>query len=460
MFWYLVATVAAVVVLSTLLSRPGRRLWVFYLLAARTGLLWSAERLGLRRLWYRLRRRPHVPLAGPQLARQFCEDLGPTFVKFGQIVASSAGMFPEPYVVEFGKCLDRVRPFSFADVQEILAAELGAERAAQLGDISAEPLASASIAQVHTAVLADGTPVVVKVQRPFIDARMDADVRIMRGAALVLARLNSDLELMNPVGVVDDFAATLREELDFRQEAANLDRFNEIMRELGHSDVRAPVPHWALTTRRVLVMERFSGTRADDVAAIRTRGIDAGERLVHGLRAWLQCVMFYGFFHGDVHAGNLMLLDDGAVGFLDFGIVGRFDQRQRELVTDYIIQMATGNFEGMADTLTHMGSVSSELDRPAFVRDLAEVYTPVRTTTFGQLNYSEVLPRVNQVASRHRMRLPREFVLITKQLLYFDRYAKLLAPELNIFTHPRLIVGLMGDVQRLRASAEARRQSC
>src|SRR4030095_2926842 len=176
-------------------------------------------------------------------------------------------------------------------------------------EIVRKQLASASIAQVHTAKLRDGTPVVVKVQRPGIIARCMADMKLMRMLARLVARVKKNVELANPVGVVDDFTKTLTEELDFRREAENLDKFNEIMRELGHKHIHAPVPHHEYTTRKVLVMERFSGLRVDRFEEIKAKGINGEGKLVDGLRAWFQCVVFYGFFHGDLHPGNLMLSD-------------------------------------------------------------------------------------------------------------------------------------------------------
>jgi predicted unusual protein kinase regulating ubiquinone biosynthesis (AarF/ABC1/UbiB family) len=325
----------------------------------------------------------------------------------------------------------------------------------RLKKIDPKPLASASIAQVHTAELDDGTKVVVKVQRPGIPKRVRADMRILRGVASIAHRTVRDADLANPVAIVDDFAATLQEELDFRKEAANCERFNEIMAELGHKDVRAPRPIWDLTTPRVFVMERFYGTRVDDKAGIDKRGIDAEGHLIKGMIAWFQCVLLHGFFHGDVHAGNLMLLDNLDLGFLDFGIVGRFNGRQREMVTEYIVAFATGDYKGLAKIIVEMGGVADSIDLAGFTKDLSDAYSPLLKLSFGDINYGELLPQINRVASKHRMKMPKEFVLITKQLLYFDRYAKLLAPKLNIFTDPRLIVSLQQDIMKARATARA-----
>ena len=449
--WYLLIGLVAALVLASLAVSTPRRVWAFHLHASKYLVLWFLDFIRLRPLWLRIAGRPHVKLTRPVAMRLFCEDMGPTFIKFGQIVASSAGLFPDRYVEEFRKCLDQVRPFPFAEVRRILRSELGQEQANQLIDIDPAPLASASVAQVHTAKLADGTEVVIKVQRPNIQQRLEADMRIMRLLAIIVSNLRKDARLANPVGVIEDFAETLAEEIDFRREADNLNRFNEIMRELGYTDIRAPVPHSAYTTRRVLVMERFYGIGVDQVEEIRKRELDAEADLVRGLRAWFQCVLFYGFFHGDVHAGNLMLLEDGDIGFLDFGIVGRFDDRQRRLVTDYIVAFSTGDYKRLAEVICEMGGVPSNFDREGFADALKDAYSPLLTQAFSEINYAELVPTIHKVASEHEMTMPKEFVLITKQMLYFDRYAKLLAPKLNIFTDPRLIMSLMTDIQKARA---------
>ena len=455
MFWYsLLAVLGVLLLLSVALPVP-RRIWAFFLTTAKYFWLWVADVVGLRRLFIGKDR--YQKLTRPALFRMWCEDMGPTFIKFGQIIASSAGMFPDAYVKEFQKVLDRVKPFPYEDVKRTLDEELGGEKAAHLIDIDPKQLASASIAQVHTAKLRDGTPVVIKVQRPGIDGRCMADMKLMRFLARIFAKVKKNAELVNPVGVIDDFTKTLSEELDFRMEAANLDRFNEIMRELGHKHIRSPVPHHEYTTRKVLVMERFSGLRVDKFDEIKARGIDGEGKLVDGLRAWFQCVVFYGFFHGDVHAGNLMLLDDGTIGFLDFGIVGRFDDKERYLVTDYMIAFASGNYRRLAEIIIEMAGAPDGLQMDAFVADLGETYRPLLTLSFGEVNYAEFLPGIQRTATRHRMRMPNEFILITKQLLYFDRYAKSLAPKLNVFTDPRLVLGMMQDIQKARMQAEAKK---
>jgi len=275
---------------------------------------------------------------------------------------------------------------------------------------------------------------------------------IMLAVARAANRAVASIRLANPVGVVLDFRDTIREELDFKHEGENNEEFNRIMRERGHERVCAPTVHWDLTSKRVLAMERLYGVNVDDVDAIERSDHDAEQLLLLGMRAWFQCVMLHGFFHGDVHAGNLMWLDDGRIGFLDFGIVGRFSEQQRVLVTRYIIAMATGQYRDLAAVVLEMGSVPDDVDVEQLAEDMKTAYGPLRGLSMGEINYGEILPNILAMSRRHRVRLPQEFILIIKQVLYFDRYAKLLAPDLNIFTDPRMMGALLADVQQALAS--------
>jgi predicted unusual protein kinase regulating ubiquinone biosynthesis (AarF/ABC1/UbiB family) len=438
----------------TLILPVTRRIWIFGAYVKKYFFLWAADRVGLRKLFCMIVRADYERLEAPVIARRLCEDLGPTFVKFGQIVASSSGLFPKRYTLEFQKVLDRVKPFAATKLEALLTKQFGEEYESLFEEFDPQPIAAASIAQVYGAVLKGGRKVVVKVQRPGIDRLIEADMRILRFVARIAEKHVKDADLVNPVGIVEDFEATLREELDFRKEAANMDEWNRIMRELGHEDIHAPRVIWDLTRRRVLTMERFYGTRIDRTQDIAASGVDMEERLVHGLRAWFQSVILFGFFHGDVHAGNLMLLDNRHIGFLDFGIVGRFDDRERWMVTDYVLAFAGADFEKLAHVMVDMGGVEQGVDMKAFVTDLEEAYRPMLQMSFGEIKYDELVPRIQKVASKHRTRLPKEFVLITKQMLYFDRYAKLLAPNLNVFTDPRLVFSLLGDIERARMQRE------
>jgi predicted unusual protein kinase regulating ubiquinone biosynthesis (AarF/ABC1/UbiB family) len=408
-----------------------------------------AVKAAARLAWSRVFARRKKRLTAPMVVRHAFEELGPTYVKLGQLVASSEGLFPEAYCTELQKCLDRVKPFGFADVERTLRDELGRDPEKVFASLDPVPLASASIAQVHAAKLTTGEDVVVKVQRPGIASILAADLRVLRAVARVMA-LTPSGSLANPVAIVEDFEENLREELDFVREAGNMTDFNRIMKEHHQDQVVAPRPHAALTTRRVLVMERFYGHRVDDVERLRASGADGEEKLLTGMRAWFQCMLFHGFFHGDVHAGNLMALEDGRIGFLDFGIVGRFDAARREQIVDYLLSFASADFAKLARVMVAMGSVDASVDLGALAKDLETAYAPMLD---GAPKYADLLPAIMRVAVQHGMRMPREFVLVSKQMLYFDRYAKVLAPNLNIFRDPRIVTALAADVVAARMLA-------
>ena len=379
------------------------------------------------------------------MVRRAFEELGPTYVKLGQLVASTQGIFPEPYCAELRGCLDRVSPLPFEAIERVVRVELDRPLADVFSEVDKAPLASASIAQVHAARLRDGTEVVLKVQRPGIGDAIAGDMRILRGVARLVAATPRGA-LANPVGIVDDFAQTLSEELDFRREAASMEEFNRILRDLDSHEVVAPRVIGQWTTPRLMVMERFFGDRVDDIDALRARELDMEAKLLVGMRAWFQCVVFHGFFHGDVHAGNLMALRDGRIGFLDFGIVGRLAPAQRRGVIDTLLCFASGDFRKLAETWRAMGTCDGETDLDALGRDLREAYEPLLSSSVSTIKYADLLPAILRTAEKHGLRMPRDFVLVTKQMLYFDRYAKKLAPKLNVFRDPRLVTPLAMDV--------------
>jgi aarF domain-containing kinase len=379
---------------------------------------------------------------GPLRLREGFEHLGPTYVKLAQLVASSDGMFPDAYCLEFQRCLDRVPAFSTAKVKEIVRQELGKPLEEVFLSLDEEPLASASIAQVHCAVLRDGTNVVLKVQRPKLHAVVAADLRVLRVMARML-ELFPLTETARPVGVVEDFAANLAEELDFRNEAKNLDQFNQIMREHAFTGVASPKPIHELSGPLVLVMERFYGVRIDDKQALAVYADQLEDKLIMGMRAWFRCLLVHGFFHGDVHAGNLMVLDDGRIGFLDFGIVGRFKGTRQRLVSDFLSATAMRDYKKLARTMLEMSEMTG--DESALAADLEQHMGPLLDPG-KPAKYADLLPVITRTSMRYRAPMPRDFVLILKQMIYFDRYAKLLAPKLNIFSDPRIIKNLMEDM--------------
>jgi ubiquinone biosynthesis protein len=263
-------------------------------------------------------------------------DLGPTYVKFGQIIASSPGAFGESMSREFRGLLDRVPPADTGEVHKLLSEELGGEPSDLFATFEEEPFASASIAQVHYATLHSGEEVVVKIQRPGIRRRVAADLQILRrfAQAVELAKLGRRLSAQD---VVADFSDNLAEELDFRLEAQSMDAWVSHMHvsPLG-KNIRVPQVYWNFTSERVLTMERVQGVRIDDAAAIRKAGFDGVELVKALLFSVFEGGLRHGLFHGDLHAGNLYVDDHGRIVFFDFGIMGRIDPRTRWLLRELV----------------------------------------------------------------------------------------------------------------------------
>ncbi len=418
--------------------------------------LFAAYKLLLAFVAYlRLRMQGNRQNAGPRALRLCFEQLGPTYIKFGQLIASSSGLFPDRYVKEFQHCLDRVPPEPWPLVESTLRRSFGRPPGQLFTSIESRPLASASIAQVYGAIGKDDDQVerelVIKVQRCGLRELVRADIGMLGFGADLLQQIPR-VRNANPRAVVAQFERNIHEELDFIGEASRMDEFNRIMQTLGRRDVCAPRPVHRLCTSEVLVMERLRGIRVDDVAEIRRRGITAEQaesKLIDGMHAWFQCLIRYGFFHGDVHAGNLMILDDGRIGFLDFGIIGRLDPLRRRQVADYIMAFASRDFVAVAKTMAAMGAVGakkSDADWSAFAHDLQDAFGPFLVGSIANIDYGAIITKMMRNSARHGTRMPDDFVLILRQLLYFDRYARLLAPSLNLLGDPRLLLTIGAEL--------------
>ncbi len=383
---------------------------------------------------------PLSSTAANELRRAF-EELGPTYVKLAQIIASSPGLFPEVLADEFKACLDAVPPASYEQVEAVIREDLGSAPEKLFLEFSREPLASASVAQVHTARLDDGEEVVVKVQRPGIVSRLERDLRILMRISRVLERVSARGRMANPVAVIEDFSETLAEELNFASEGRAMERFERNLRDFGSNErVRVPSVRWRYTTARVLTMERIYGHKIDDLARLRAQGWDLSGSLKRGVRAWMEAAFEHGFFHGDLHAGNLMLDMDSHVVFLDFGIMGRLDAKTKGILRRGLpALLVRGDFKEVAQTIYELGAVLKPGDLDESSRDIAEILQPILGRPLSEISYGQVLFDIIRVGTRYDVRLPRELVLVAKQLLYFERYAKLMAPDWAMLNDPDLV---------------------
>jgi len=366
-------------------------------------------------------------------------DLGPTYVKFGQIIASSPGAFGEQLSKEFRSLLDSVPPADTAEVHRLLADELGADPSELFASFDEEPFASASIAQVHFATLHTGEDVVVKIQRPGIRRRVAADLQILKRFAQV-AELAKTGRRLSAKDVVADFADNLAEELDFRIEAQSMEAWVSGLHSspLGRN-IKVPDVHWEFTSERVLTMERVHGVRIDDIAAIRKQGFDGTELVKALLFSTFEGGLRHGLFHGDLHAGNLLVDGKGRIVFLDFGIMGRIDPRDRWLLRELVYALLVKKDHAAAGKiLVLMGAVGNTKPEPEAAKDLEAFAAPLTLKNLGDMSYADIGRQLSTLADAYDVKLPRELVLIGKQFLYVERYMKLLAPKWQMMSDPEL----------------------
>lgn len=405
---------------------PGRRAIVVIARLARAVAPW----------WWR-RRRGHIAgdASTAELAtrlRHAAEDLGPTFIKLGQIISAGEGLFPGPLVEEFKLCRDQVPAEPFDVVRRIVEADLGGPLDATFAEFSPTPIAAASIAQVHAARLTTGEEVVVKVQRPDIDRTVAADLRSMAWIAPHLVGRIPVAALANPPALVELFADTIVEELDFRIEAQNMLDVAIVLRRLDATGYVVPRPHPRLVTRRVLVMQRLDGFGFDDVAGMRAAGVDTHEVVRTAMLALVEGALVHGVFHGDLHGGNLLVQPDGRTALLDFGIVGRLDAARRTAFLRLLIGAMSNDVTGQVAALRDLGALPADVDIPAVITDLGLDQPPVDPTSLSRDQLLAEVQRVIKALLGYGARMPKELMLYVKNLIFLDGAIARLAPDLDI----------------------------
>jgi ubiquinone biosynthesis protein len=358
--------------------------------------------------------------------------LGPTYIKLGQIISSGEGLFPEELVNEFKQLRDRVPAEPFEHVQRVVEADLGLPLDRLFARFDREPIAAASIAQVHGARLLTGEEVVVKVQRPRIETLVRDDLRAMAWLAPKLVGRIPVAALANPPALVEVFAETIVEELDFRLEAENMLDVARVLADTGQAAIIVPRPHPRYVTRRVLVMERLDGFAWDDVAGMQGAGVDTEQVLHSGLVGFMEGAMVYGVFHGDLHGGNLFVRPDGRTVLVDFGITGRMNMKERLAFLFLLVGATSGDVRGQLRALRDLGAFPPDVDLDAVFRDLGLDRPPIDPT---QLTPDELLQELRDLTKQlmaYGARIPKVLMLLVKNLMFLDNAIGSLAPDLDI----------------------------
>ncbi|MBV8462234.1 MAG: AarF/ABC1/UbiB kinase family protein [Acidimicrobiales bacterium] len=407
-------------------------------------LLWRLRERGTERSRAGLSRR---------LRRAF-ERLGPTYIKLGQILSSGEGVFPDELVAEFRLLRDRVRPEPFSVVRRTVESELGRPLADTFLSFDPIPIASASIAQVHAATLRSGERVAVKVQRSTVDRLVRLDLAVMAWLAPVLVGRIPVAALTNPPALVDLFAETIVEELDFRLEAQNM---LDIAAVYASSDQRAvvvPRPHPTLVTRRVLVMEHLSGFAWGDASAMQAAGIDTAAVLRATLIAFLEGALLHGVFHGDLHGGNLLVRRDGTVALLDFGITGRLDERGRLGFLRLEMGATTNDIVLQVQALRDLGALPPEIDVDAVIHDLGLDRPPVDPTTLTADEMVAELREITKGLLEYGARMPKELMLFVKDVLFLNGAMATMAPDVDIMEEIMAVATYFTERYGARIAAE------
>ncbi len=365
--------------------------------------------------------------------RMAFEELGPTFIKFGQLLATRSDLIPQDFVDEFKKLHDSVEPEEFEVIQGIVQEHFKTRLDGMFQSFDEIPIGSASIAQVHRATLADGTKVVVKVQRPRIEQVIRDDLSVLFTIAGLLEKYVPELRPLNPLAMVEEFFKALQLETDFSVEANNVRRFQK---NFEHDEmIKIPQVFNTLSGKKVLVLEFLDGVPLSHPNALDQPGTDTHKIVKAGLMAFFRGVFQHGFFHGDLHAGNLIILPDSKLGLIDFGVVGRLSRKTQDAVAGMFVALATEDYEQLAYEYMEVAPFNDMVDANQFARDLREVIAPHYGLSFKDINVGNILVSSAHVAARYKLRLPSELMLLFKALVSMEGMGRLIIDDFDVLTY-------------------------
>jgi ubiquinone biosynthesis protein len=369
-------------------------------------------------------------VSSPERLRLALEELGPTFVKLGQILSTRADLLPPDYRLELAKLQDAAQHLSPETVSELVSVELGDSLEGAFASFELEPVAAASIGQAHAALLNDGTAVVVKVRRPGAAETIEQDLEILRNCAVRASRRWDRADAYDFPGLVEEFVHTLRAELDYLREGHNAERFAASF--AGDSDVQIPRVFWEYTTSRVITLERIEGMKITDLAALDEAGVDRRELALRATRVTAKTVFEDGFFHADPHPGNFFIDPHGRIGIIDFGMVGTLSDRMRDQLAAVAVAVVRRDPERLGDALIGLGSSTHPVDRARLRDDLAGLLDQLDGRGAGDVEVGSIVGEILDTMRRHQLRIPRDLALLLKAFVMDEGLATQLDPDFRL----------------------------
>lgn len=368
--------------------------------------------------------------------RQAFEELGPSFVEFGQLLSTRPDLVPETFARELSQLFSRVQPVPWEGIKRALPEEYTAPDS-PFSAIHPEPLASASIAQIHRARLKeDGAEVVIKIQRPGIDKVIASDLAVLRLLAPLMEKYLPESRHLNPIQMVEEFANSIDQELDFILEATNMARFSRVFADDPY--IFAPKTYWELTYPRILVMEYVDGIPLDEIDRLLLAGVDLeriAERLLH---AFLRQIFQLGFYHADPHPGNFLALSDGRIAFIDFGLMGYVTEAERRALAELFQATLAEDFERVASLWLEIAHAGTGVNRGAFLRGLEPILGKQMNQPHERIQIGEMFLQMIQNGARHGLQLPSELFLLFRTLAEIEGLLRLLCLEFNVIDHCRV----------------------
>ena len=366
----------------------------------------------------------------PQRARLACEELGPTFIKLGQILSIRPDLIPREFAEEFGKLQDEVPPFSFDEVEEQLRKEFGKPINELFVEFDKRSVATASLSQVHKAKLISGETAAVKIQRPNIEKIIETDIAILFSLVKFIEKRSISGRLFQPVEIIREFSRSIRKELDFVNEGHNIEKFRINFRE--SETVHIPKVYWKLTTKRILTMEFIKGVKISKVIDSKDSKFDKKIISSRGIDMILKQILVDGFFHGDPHPGNIFIMKNNIIAPIDFGMVGRIEEDTMINMADFLIAAISNDADKIVRILEDMDIVDSEMDLKKIKTEISYFIDKYYNVPLKRLEMGKIIEEIMEIMIRHQIKVPSNLVLLTKALVTIEGVGRELDPDFNM----------------------------